>query len=258
MHLFIVLLCILSIIANATPERPDFPDFPPVINPNFAVDTLEISGPASAGTSNPIVQQTITQDIDERRSNMIAIGSLVNGALQQVKRCDLSPSEGWYVQANGIKPNAPDSWSCTNMTIPVIDEEPQNCQYSSFWTFPKITTYAGVEDINGSKCDKWTYRMDNSGSVYAFWAIQDKAVPCAAGRIENPSSPDSLYTIFFSNFKSGSQPESVYYPEAGVTCPTGTSPSKITVNVAENEAVKFPSTLVEMMDQANARVDSKK
>lgn len=227
---------------------------PPVIEPNFVVNTDEVngSGPNTVpddGSYRTIVQQTITQDVDLRRSNMIAKGELVAGALQQVRRCDLSPSEGWYIQADGPDASTPSSWECANSTISVIYEGPQYCQYRSFWTLPKLTEYAGVEKINGQNCDKWIYRMDDgSKNVYAFWALQDQAVPMAAGRIENPQSPTSLYTIFFSNFKAGSQPESAYYPEEGVVCPAGTDPS-----ILKETAMQLPASLMDMLQQADRR-----
>ncbi len=226
---------------------------PPVVSPNFSVDTNEVDGTGDDETTlTTIVQQTIAQDIDLRRSNMIAKGSLVNGALQQVKRCDLSPSAGWFVQASGVKVNSPESWSCTNTTIDVVSEQPANCEYNSFWTFGRDMKYEGVVKMNGVNSDKWTYYQgDGSKSQYAFWMKQDEAVPVATGRVTNPSSPSSLYTIFFKNFQSTPPPESFYYPEQGVSCPESTLPSDDNASVAN--VVSFPESLAHMHELAGAR-----
>ena len=115
---------------------------PPAVSPNFSVDTNEVDGTGDDETTlTTIVQQTIAQDVQHRRSNMIAKGPMVNGALQQVKRCDLSPTDGWFVQASGIKVNAPESWVCTNTTIDVVSEQPSNCVYNNFWTFGRDMKY---------------------------------------------------------------------------------------------------------------------
>ena len=238
---------------------------PPVICPNFSVDTNEVngSGPNTAsedGSYSTIVQQTITQDVDLRRSNMLAIGKLVDGALQQVKRCDLDP-EGWYIQASGTKAFAPSTWSCTNTTISKADEGPESCQFSSFWSFPRMK-YEGVEKINGQNCDKWTYfQHDDSKSQYAFWIVEDQATPAACGRITNPSNPTALYTIFFNNFSAGTQPESAYYPEQGVQCPAGTPFSIKSEQQQQHHhhddanVIAFPSSVMELLKQADARSD---
>jgi hypothetical protein len=228
---------------------------PPIISPNFSVETNEVDGTGDdENTLTTIVQQTIIQDVDLRRSNMVARGQLVNGALQQVKRCDMTPSDGWFVQASGVKPNTPTSWSCTNTTIDVQSEQPMNCVYNSFWSLPHMT-YEGVVKMNNINCDKWTYFMeDGSKSQYAFWIQQDTAVPVATGRITNPSSPTSLYTIFFSSFKGEAQPESVYYPVSGVDCPQSTPPSDAAnANLDGVHSIKFPSSFTNMMQLANER-----
>jgi len=195
----------------------------PVISPNFSVDTVEVTGDITS--TAVVVQQTITQDVDLRRSNMIARGSLVGGALQQTRRCDTHPI-GWYVQLSGARPDQPASWSCTNSTITRVDERPATCQYSTFWAMPPMK-YEGVEQVNGQSCDKWSYVIDNSGSVYAFWTLEDTAIPAATGRISNSANPIQLYTIFFSNFQSGSLPDSYFTPSTDVQCPEATRSSRL-------------------------------
>lgn len=203
----------------------------PVISANFIVDTKEVDGDIS-GTGTEVVAQTIAQDIDLRRSNMIARGSLVFGALQQIRRCDLHPS-GWYIQASGVQATKPSTWECTNSTITRAGEMPQNCQYSSFWSMPPMK-YEGVFEVNGQSCDKWSYVLDDSGSVYGFWTVEDEAIPVATGRTSNPSNPTQLYTIFFSNFVPGSPPDEVFMPQEGVVCPPASDPTTTKMSNSDN------------------------
>ena len=156
-----------------------------------------------------------------------AAGSLVQGAMEQIKRCDIHP-EGWMTNAGGARVSDPSSWSCTNMTINAASELPENCQYSSFWTLGGFDqAYAGVEKVNGMNCDKWTYRMQDEGTGkiddYAFWCAKDHAVPVATGRVGSPTG-DGLYTIFFSNFAPGAPAESQFAPQPGSDCPASTPP----------------------------------
>ena len=218
----------------------------PVVSPNFSVDTVEVAG--DINSTDVVVQQTITQDIDLRRSNMIARGTLVHGALQQIRRCDTRPI-GWYVQLSGAQPDKPALWDCTNSTIPRVDERPAMCQYSSFWAMPPMK-YEGIEQVNGQSCDKWSFILDDSGSIYAFWALEDTAIPAATGRISNPTNPTALYTIFFSNFQDGPLPDSLFMPSSDVQCPEATRLHSL------NEPDVFYKNIVHMILTATNRLNA--
>jgi hypothetical protein len=196
----------------------------PVINPNFAVNSVEVDE-----TNATILEQRLVFDIDLRRHMMYAEGSLVHGAMQQIKRCDIHP-QGWFSSAGGPNINDPSSWTCTNMTISLIGELPKNCQYTSFWSFPDDMKYTGgTVSPNGVVCDEWEYfsGLDR----YALWATTatDEAtgqvydVPVANGKVFSNTS--SLWTIYYSNFVPGSAAEEEYEPVDGCACPASTPPS---------------------------------
>ena len=245
MLLILVLLC-LAVCSTAVLGKES-----PVVSPNFSVDTVEVNGDITS--TDVIVQQTITQDIDLRRSNMFARGTLVNGALQQIRRCDTHPT-GWYVQLSGVQPEKPASWDCTNSTIPRVDERPAMCQYSSFWTMPPMK-YEGVEQVQGQSCDKWSYVLDDSGSIYAFWALENTATPAATGRISNPANPTKLYTIFFNNFQDGTLPDSLFMPSSDVQCPEAT---RVDPSVSEPEPDVFYKNIMHMASAATHRSNTSK
>jgi len=243
MLLILVLLC-LAVCSTAVLGKES-----PVVSPNFSVDTVEVNGDITS--TDVIVQQTITQDIDLRRSNMIARGTLVHGALQQIRRCDTHPT-GWYVQLSGVQPEKPASWDCTNSTIPHVDERPAMCQYSSFWAMPPMK-YEGVEQVQGQSCDKWSYVLDDSGSIYAFWALENTATPAATGRISNPTNPTQLYTIFFNNFQEGTLPDSLFMPSSDVQCPEAT---RVDPSVSEPDV--FYKNIMHMTSAATHRSNTSK
>jgi len=112
--------------------------------------------------------------------------------------------------------------------------------------------YEGVEQVNGQSCDKWTYVIDNSGSFYAFWALEDTAIPAATGRISNSANPTQLYTIFFSNFQAGSLPDSYFIPSDDVQCPAATRSKTFT------EPDVFYSNISHMTSAATYRSNASK
>jgi cyclophilin family peptidyl-prolyl cis-trans isomerase len=181
-------------------------------------------------TNTTIVEQRLVFDIDLRRSLMYAEGSLVKGAMQQIKRCDLMPATGWYSNAGGPQAEKPSTWSCENDTIPVYAELPKYCQYSNFWDFPTMT-YIGEDDVNGKTCDRFEYHSGTD--TYAFWAIGE--IPCATGRVRSATS--SLYTIFFTDFIPGTPPESAYASIDSLTCPDATPITD------DDSAYKIPDNL---------------
>ena len=158
---------------------------------------------------------------------MYGKGTLVKGALQQIKRCDIHP-QGWMSSAGGPDINAPETWECTNITISRVGELPINCQYSNFWAFPDDMKYNGEDNVNGITADKWTYHT--SLEQYAVWTtvstdgvtgeIYD--VPVANGKVWSNSS--SLWTIFYSDFVPGPPEESEFDAVEGSNCPESTPP----------------------------------
>ena len=215
------MLLLYICIVNAKP----LPD----ISSSFIVSTNEINGAGTEiispdGSYETVVVQTIAWDVDARRSNMYAEGSLVKGAMQQIKRCDLHP-DGWFTNAGGPDVKKPESWSCTNTTISSRGELPWNCRYPNFWAVSDDATYVGVEKVNGLLCDKWIYQLDDgTDDLYAFWAEENEDIPCASGKIK-ASSENGLFTIFFTNFLPGPPPLTAFEPKKGSSCPPSTPPS---------------------------------
>jgi len=201
----------------------------PTIVSSFKVQTNEINGAGTEivspdGSYETVVIQTIAWDVEARRSNMYAEGSLVKGAMQQIKRCDLHP-DGWFTNAGGPNTKKPDTWSCTNTTITRRGELPWNCRYPNFWAVSDDAKYIGVEKVNGVLCDKWTYQLDDgTEDLYAFWAVEDENIPIASGKIES-SNENGLFTIFFLNFEPGAPPLKAFEPKKGSSCPPSTPPS---------------------------------
>jgi hypothetical protein len=174
MNRLFLLLCssvVMAVVRSKTP---------PVINPNFAVNTNEVDS-----NNVTIVQQRLVFDIDLRRNMMYAEGSLVHGALQQIRRCDIHPN-GWFSSAGGPNPKDPSAWTCTNTTIDRKGELPQNCEYTTFWGFPDMK-YAGPTEMNGIACDQWIYRSGTE--LFSVWVTTATAedgsvydVPVANGK----------------------------------------------------------------------------
>lgn len=192
----------------------------PVISPNFVANTVEIDD-----TNTTVVEQRLVFDIDLRRSMMYAQGSLVHGAMQQIRRCDIHP-QGWMSSAGGPDVDDPSTWACTNTTIDRKAELPNSCQYSSFWSFPDNMKYSGRDYINGTSCDQWIYY--SGGDEYALW-VQEGVVdgelvtiPVANGKIK--SSSGGLWTIYYHDFVPGSPNDSEYDPVDGSNCPDSTPP----------------------------------
>lgn len=203
---------------------------PPTIEENFFVYTTEVDD-----SNTTILEQTLVWDQDARRSSMLATGTLVHGLLQQIRRCDLIPS-GYSSQVGGPNPAVPSTWSCENYTIPLADEGPDTCQYNGFWNFP-FMRYVGQEYFANTDCDKWTYWMNDE--QYAFWTVEDKAVPVASGKVYSDSY--GLWTLYFTGFIPGSPPLSDFEGVDGCTCPDVPYPSSKAIN-ANNETVKEVSS----------------
>ena len=171
---------------------------------------------------------------------MEAVGSLVKGAMQQIKRCDLFPQEGWMTSSGGPDPKEPGDWQCTNTTITPAGELPQFCQYGTFWNFPSMR-YIGTETMNGVDSDRWEYI--SGGEKYAFWAEIDAAVPVATGKVSSPN-PSSLWTIYFTDFTPVAPDESAYTSIPGVVCPAATpAPSELPSSSSSSSSPSSPSFL---------------
>jgi len=201
--------------------KPTTPNIPK-INPNFVVNTVEVDN-----TNTTILEQKLVFDIDLRRSMMYGYGTLVKGAMQQIRRCDIHP-EGWMISAGGPDTSDPSTWQCTNTTINAAGELPWNCQYSTFWSFPDDMKYAGNDVINETPCDKWVYF--NGGDEYALWATQgvDASgqiidIPVANGKTLSATGGNS-WTIYYYDFVGGTPADSEYTAIDGLQCPESTPP----------------------------------
>ena len=83
-------------------------------------------------TNETFVEQFLAFDATNRRSNMEAFGDLVNGGMQEIRRCDFLPATGWYSSSWGhLGLDSPSSWACTNTTISRVGELPSKCQYGT-------------------------------------------------------------------------------------------------------------------------------
>lgn len=192
----------------------------PVIDPNFQVSLVEVDA-----NNVTILEEYLAFDIDLRRSHMYAEGSLVHGAMEQIKRCDIHP-EGWFSSAGGPNPDAPSTWTCTNMTIDRVGEMPQNCQYSTFWGFPDDMKYAGPAVLNGIPCDQWTYF--SQGDEYTLYAtmldeVTGESIPVANGKIWSATNA-SLWMLYYRDFIAGPPPDTAFTPVEGCSCPDSTPP----------------------------------
>lgn len=223
----------------------------PNISSSFQVSTNEINGAGTEivspdGSYPTVVVQTIAWDVELRRSNMYAEGSLVKGAMQQIKRCDLHP-DGWFTNAGGPNANKPETWSCTNTTISSRGELPWNCRYPNFWAVSDDATYEGVEKVNGILCDKWIYQLDDgTEDLYAFWVAEDEDIPIASGKIKS-SNENGLFTIFFIDFEPGSPPLSAFEAKKGSSCPPSTPPS-----ISVQDHITSLQELLVVIDSRNA------
>lgn len=184
-------------------------------------------------TGEVILLQSLVWSASQRRSRMSAEGSLVKGGLQQIKRCDLLPADGWFTNEGGPNAKDPSTWTCTNTTIQKTSELPANCAYGEFWALTGAfdVRYDGVQSIRSKKCDMWSYKAvnpnDNSVMDMFFATLKDQAVPCATGR-------HGVYTIFVDNFRGQDPSIQDFDPIAGtgITCPAA-SPARAIQNMVE-------------------------
>jgi len=209
------LIMLAAVGAPAAPALPTYSD-------TFVVHTLEMDD--THGTVS--VRQTIAVDPGKQRSHMTADGAMVQGHLEQIRRCDFSPS-GYGIQINGGTGSAPSTWMCTNTTI---NPSPADCQWNPFWTLPDNTSYVGTATINGTDCNRWEYWMDNER--YNFFGTDNS--PLRIAKVEvMPNTQHVLWHIDFigyTPYNSGSAdmvPLSYFAVPKGVDCPPSTPPLQI-------------------------------
>jgi hypothetical protein len=181
----------------------------PVISEDFSLFLIEYD-------SNGVItnNETLAFDATLRRSNMYAVGTLVQGAMQQIKRCDMIPHDGWFSTAGGPDASSPQGWVCTNVTLPVASEIPYHCQYGNFWGFPPMT-YNGEEDVDGVVCDAWQYM--SGGYKYGVWVTGDGTVPVRTAKLTGQT-----WSMDFFDWVAGSPAEQAYEPVVGSPCPPAT------------------------------------
>ena len=132
-RVFVFALCLISLYCCSysyslvREEGGDAEDDPyPTISEDFQCNSTGVD----LVTNDTFVEQFLAFDTSLRRSNMEAFGDLVNGGMQQIRRCDLLPEAGWYSESWGhLGMDAPSSWACSNTTIPRTGELPSKCQY---------------------------------------------------------------------------------------------------------------------------------
>jgi len=135
----------------------------PRFDESFSTKIVEVNGitttiPTSADDAlSVVVTETLVMDAQNRRKYLYAETS--QGVMNQIQRCDLAPTAGYLMNAEG-RPNQvndPSKWSCTNTTIPVEAESADNCQYGTFWSelYTGKFEYKGTTGVNGLSCDTW-------------------------------------------------------------------------------------------------------
>ena len=148
----ITLLTLKSASAILKESAPTIPE----ISQDFTCQTEEVDA-----NGDVVLMQKLVWSASQRRSLMSAKGSLVRGFMEQIKRCDLLPKDGWFTNAGG--PGNPSEWACTNTTLPPNAETPKHCIYGNFWTIHNESEpkYMGQEPIKGVECDRWDYETTN-------------------------------------------------------------------------------------------------
>lgn len=182
----------------------------PVYAETFTVQTVE-----SDPTHGVVVRQTIAHDYVKRRSMMKAKGLLVQGVLQQIRRCDRQP-KGWYAAIGG--PNA-SHLTCTNTSI---DLDPAFCQQSPFWAAPPANATSRRVTLNGTACSRWSWW--EGGEEFAFWGTP--TTPLRAAKIFTAKAGFSTYAIDFTNFVAAPPALSEFDALPGAVCPKATRPER--------------------------------
>ena len=108
-HAQVSLVLLLAALVGGKPA--------PVIDDNFVLNTVEMD----LTLNTTVLRQKIAIDMVLRRDYMYAVGTLVEGAMEQIRRCDLHPT-GWMSNAGG-RDIAPATWQCDNATISRREEQ---------------------------------------------------------------------------------------------------------------------------------------
>ena len=206
----------------------------PIISETFSASTIETDDTVGAIT----LRQVLHRDYKAHRMWVSFNGSLVQGAMVQITRCDLHPW-GWLASAGGRDTTRPQTWQCSNSTL---DPAPDACQWSPFWdVLPANATYAGLDVVDGRVCDRWNYW--DHGEQFAMWysAYNEDAkeeqydgndtsssspiVPVALAKTWTSTPGYHLWTLLWRNFTA----EAPSFPDdfamtPGVVCPPA-SPS---------------------------------
>ena len=162
---------------------------PPTFSENFQVNTIEIDLTRNGTVT---LQQLLMRDSTTLRNYMLSNGSLTDGWLEEVTRCDIHPY-GWYAQAGG--PNAlPSSWLCQNSTIL---SDPLHCQLGTFWApIPANASYAGQMVEDGRLSNYWKYW--ENGEQYAFWTATRSPLSGGNRQDRNGTHRMHLWRLIFA------------------------------------------------------------
>jgi hypothetical protein len=193
-------------------RKADLKKRPPAFSETFSMQTTEFD---TTLNNTIVVEQLLLRDPVAQRSFMAANGSLVQGGLEEVMRCDLHP--GYAATAGGPDPADRAHWQCRNQTI-------SGCQWSPFWPqLPENTTYVGQEKLDGRICDRWEYWENNE--LFGLWAAATSSVPMpvSLAKLFTKNTGYHLWQIFFRNFKAAAPAASAFVLSSAIPCsPTGT------------------------------------
>lgn len=232
---FAILVCLTALMSWCRGSR--FGDEDPTIpeiSKDFTCDTEEED---SAG--KVVLLQQLVWSASYRRSRMSAKGSLVKGFMEQIKRCDLLPDDGWFTNAGGPSGESASDWSCTNMTIPAKSETPNHCVYGNFWEINSESEpkYMGIEMIKGTACDRWDYETTNSQGEkqqMAFWArpLPSTSLLDGGGRGDPVATPCAtsqlgVWTLYIVNFRAGQPAIDLFDPTSDYECPAASTDSEV-------------------------------
>ena len=227
---------------------------PPKLSEDFAVSTVERdsdsgsnSGSGGSSAGNAILQQRIVRDATNKRSLMVANGSLVHGYLLEITRCDLG--SGSFMFAAGAASPPPAPMQCSNVSV-----TPDGCQFSAFWDVPQDADYVGQEEVGidiGTGvaggvvlADRWEYR-DDAGEQYAFWATAggsgnaSAAVPVRIAKTLTRVPGYKLWQIDFVDYRAGTPSASSLAPPSSLHCESGRAEQQKRLSLSKQRELTF-------------------
>ena len=172
---------------------------------------------------------------------MISDGRLVQGHLEQIKRCDLRP-HGWFLDIEGAANTSVSQWKCANMSIP---NPAADCFFNDFWDVPTNATYHGVEScpartlfssnssVGRTECDRWSYWRGKE--QFMWWALKNLSVPVQLAKVvTDPAHPTyHKWHLEFHDFKAGEPPISAFSPPIGLkSCQTISKPIRNNIRLS--------------------------